>query len=353
MLKKTMNENPDSLSSSSTTSPSASSPTSVDPFASNPFADHPVVSDPIPERYVEPASAKLELPKLSAEESTLESVMSADDPFALRNMGKASREDMPTYLNKKASLESPVTDDMSLVQRLAAVDWTLDEYNALSEATITVEEIEVLRCRAKVPRPPNITCATWDQPIELAPRHRVIINMAALGHSNHAIGEKIGMSSDRVGLLLASNTFKRKVALKQAGYLDGSAKAALKLLLGKAFRAVEEILDNPDEKSSVRLEASKFVIDHVVGKASQSVDIKSSTLSEFMRRLDEVPAYAEPTSPGQVIDAVATAKPILQDAKALVDTESKPSSRGSEGSDDNIDAIVNSFSPVVVGKRDV
>lgn len=237
------------------------------------------------------------------------------------------------------SKEIVLTDEQ--VTLLAAHDWRAEDYLDLEDHELGDDLVNLFRVELKLPKPQKVTESTWRTPIELKPRHRKVIHLAALGKTRAIIAEETGYSPAFIDRLLASHNIKRRIRAKQESLFEGDAKMTMKVLMNKAFGTIEEIIegDGGEEiKASTRLDASKFVIDHVIGKATQSVDIKHSTLAEFMRRLDE--RSADPVlpapAPSQVIDVTSSAP---------IDTPKDTQS------DDPIDDLVASFSVVEVGKR--
>jgi hypothetical protein len=184
-----------------------------------------------------------------------------------------------------------VHDRETLEPKLNELGYEWDEFLTLKCEDITQEVLAHLK-QNDIPKPPNVTHATWLTPINFTRRHQKIVQGAALGHTVERIAEDTGYSVVAVKTYLRSEIFKKKIAKKQESYIEGQMRTSMKILFNKAFSTVDEILDNKEEKTSVRLDASKFVIDHTLGKAPQSIDMQSSTLAEFMRKLDEMQASA-------------------------------------------------------------
>ena len=244
--------------------------------------------------------------------------------------------------------------DEGLIARLAACDMTLSEYESLTDEEFTDIEHKALR-ENKVPKPPKISDSRWKQPLELTPRHKMVIHLAAMGKNHATISAETGMSQGRVGTFLAAKDIKALVAKKQNNIFENDAKDYMKVLMNKAYAVFEEILDPySDAKPSVRLEAAKYVTDHVIGKSAQIVEHRSSVLSEFLQRLDsekeakaitmaritnmpDEPEYVDNVVDAEIIaDEVATAKKILETNKDAMDTL--------------VDSLIGDG--LVVGKRD-
>jgi len=127
--------------------------------------------------------------------------------------------------------------------------------------------------------------------------------------------------------LVARPEIKALVMHQQDRMFSGNVKGQIKTLMGKAFGVVEHILDDSDEKSSVRLEAAKYVLDQVVGRSTQKVEVSGNLLIDIMTQLDQI--KATPVEPDYVQlnptvveteEAVATAKEILARPKGDMDS---------------------------------
>ncbi len=228
--------------------------------------------------------------------------------------------------------------------------FSLEEFLGINSENISMEDLRFLRDN-NFPKPPNLIISVWTTPLNdhVTVRQRRAIDLRALGWTYSQISNELGLGEAAVRGMLLAPWAKAKVAHKQNSLFENDAKQYMKTLMNKAYGVIDEILDNPEEKSSVRLEASKFVVDHVIGKAQQTVEHKGSLLVEFMNKLDERPVsqdteyetLSSPTSPkktftpDEIVEpehyelptdeetaalGVATAKPLLADMKSAMDT---------------------------------
>jgi hypothetical protein len=216
---------------------------------------------------------------------------------------------------------------------------SVEDFLTLTAENASREEVKLLRMY-NFPKPPNMVHSFWNLPMsdELSPRVRKVINLLALGRSPAMVAAEIGMTVDRVYKITALPEVKLKVAHKQQQLFENDAKQYMKTLMNKAYAVIDDILDDVDEKSAIRLEASKFVIDHVVGKANQVVEHKGNLLVEFINKLDaqsreveEATNRAKVLGESKVVDVeanevldiaseVATASKVLAPMKDAMDT---------------------------------
>jgi hypothetical protein len=234
--------------------------------------------------------------------------------------------------------------------KLETIGMTEEEYLALSDTTLGDDLLGELRfCGFE--KPPRVSDEAWNRRIgeaELSPRQKKVVYLAALGRSNSAIAEELNYDIATVQRIISLPGVRSRIAHKQEMLFQNDVKGHVRTLMNKAYGTLDEILSNDEEKASVRLEAAKYVIDRVAGKATQTVDVKVSLLGEFMRKLDsqerEVqgilntpvePEYVEAEVTESVEPVVATAKESLVEVK--------------EDMDNLVDQLVQS--DFVVGKR--
>jgi len=239
-------------------------------------------------------------------------------------------------------------DDI-LKERLVAAELTVEEYNGFTDESIEDDEISWMK-KHEVKRPPKVSHGRWMQPKELTARHYKMINLAANGSRASEIAEVVGMSLTKTQIFLAAPLVKKKIAARQALIFEDMT-APMKMLFNRAFGTIEAILEDHDEKSSIKLEAAKYVIDHVIGKATQTVKHEgTSLLGEFMKRLDNERAVVEkikstPIEPEYVA---------IEVKKETADEASATALKVLENSKDDMDTLVESIiqKDFVVGRRD-
>lgn len=230
-------------------------------------------------------------------------------------------------------------DEAKLEKVLSALGITLSEFNELTDELITDKQILEIKRTLSVTggKPPLVSNSRWAEVFEITPLYNKMIMLAAMGKRPNVIAEELDLSAVRIARLLNSPYVKQKVAAKQDSLFEGGAKMHMKVLINKAFGVFEEILENADEKSSVRLEAAKYVIDHVKGKAVQTHEVRGSLLADLITKIDnekivheiretpEEPEYVDVSvNEAEVVEDSATAlkllAPVRDDMDTLVDS---------------------------------
>lgn len=239
--------------------------------------------------------------------------------------------------------------DENLLSKLEAAGLTLSEYDEFTDELITDDEIDLMQLH-EIKRPPNVTVARWEQPRVLTHRHKKIIHLAALGKTQPQIAAEVGMHIATVHKLIRAPKFQKAISKKQDNLFENDAKQYMKTLMNKSYATIEGILEDPEEKSSVKLEAAKYVIDHVIGKATQVVaHTDGSLLNQFLSRLDNqrevIAIQSTPAEPEYVATEVNSQ---VADEKAA--TALKILEKEHDAMDTLVDSIIQG--DFVVGRRD-
>lgn len=239
-----------------------------------------------------------------------------------------------------------------LLECLANARVTYSEWQAFETNDIE-DEMIILLNKYGVLRPPNVSNSRWEAPTKISPRDRRLIDLIALGRPKDEIAIELGMSSNRINQIINAPMFRARIASKQNAMFENNAKSYMKTLMNKAYAVIEDLLENA-ERETVRLDAAKFVVDHVVGKATNTTEIKGTILVDIMNRLDLM------KRDGPVIEAKILASP---DEPAFVNESTDPltfqenvttAAKLIEPFKDTIDSIVESldFETSIIGERD-
>jgi DNA-binding CsgD family transcriptional regulator len=244
-----------------------------------------------------------------------------------------------------------------LDEKLAEIGLTQSEYQELTDETITPDQITDLKeigCES----PPLVVTKKWAKRVKeksLTPIQTKIVHLTCLGQTPLAIADQLGVSSNYVYIFLRRDDVKLRVAHKQNLMFSNDAKGYIKTLLNKAYATIDGILENEDgeAKPSVRLEAAKYVLDHVAGKANQTVQHNITVLTDIMNALDQ----AKDVSPKKVLEIQATPlEPEYVDSNpddVLVEETVEKAKVNIEPLRDEMDKLADLLVPdeFVVGKR--
>lgn len=142
--------------------------------------------------------------------------------------------------------------------------------------------------RLGMAKPKDCHTKMWDCTNSHNYRHETIIELMMAGWPRKKIAEAIEVSPSWLNNIITTPLF-------QAAY--GEARKARRELLDKTFitelyqpatEVLKEVMLNPDEKGSTRLDAAKYVIDQTVGKPEQKVHQTGSILHEVISRVEEL-----------------------------------------------------------------
>lgn len=127
----------------------------------------------------------------------------------------------------------------------------------------------------------------------LKPRHREIARLHALGKTNNEICKKLGYTPAWISTLLASAALRAEVDRYRNRLYEQDVITAMKDLGADSVRVLEEIIRNPNEKSALRADQARWVLEKLTGKAKQEVTVESNTLAAFMDTLKQMQASGE------------------------------------------------------------
>lgn len=158
----------------------------------------------------------------------------------------------------------------------------------------------------------------------LTPRHRRLAQLAAEGLSNQKIGDAIGYVGSRVSILLKDPYIAEEIRRLQERIFEETIQTRLKTFAEPALNNIHMILTDRTNrvKISEKMEASKWVIEMGIGKATQKTDIGGSNLLAFMDKLDAMRSQPQSrevsTSLHQPTDIETKALPEAPEEKDLL-----------------------------------
>lgn len=122
----------------------------------------------------------------------------------------------------------------------------------------------------------------------LSPRHRRLAQLAASGMPNKQICKELGYVDSRVSILLKNPHIVAEIARLQDRLFEETIKDRLKQMTNAALDNVHMILTDKTNRVRVseKADMSKWVIEKLDGKATQTHDVGENTLAIFMDKLD-------------------------------------------------------------------
>lgn len=158
---------------------------------------------------------------------------------------------------------------------------------ALTPIEYSQEELEELKLMG-FPKPENVSHADWHAKDTVHPKHELMIHFKALGWSNRKISDELGVAASTVGNVLGQTKIKDLVKIKQKELWGQNVRSRIEALSMKATDTLEEVIDNKQEKSNLKVDVAKYIIDQGIGKAKQDIKVEGSLISEFYARLDQI-----------------------------------------------------------------
>lgn len=196
----------------------------------------------------------------------------------------------------------------------------------LTDDLVTDDMLHQLK-KNKMRKPPGVSWSKWlGIGSEYNPVHEHVINLAALGMTNRKIAQQLGITDTLVSLVVNAPEIKDLISAKISDLYE-EPKSQLKALFPKAFATFNKILDDVNERSALKADVAKFIIEHTIGKAHQTHTVEGNLLSELIVKVEKQ----------AIRDVNATAANLLDKPK------------------DEFDDLVTEIIPadVVIGKRGV
>lgn len=137
-----------------------------------------------------------------------------------------------------------------------------------------MSQSEVFAPQMTLPRPKY-------EPKALSELHHSILRLHMLGYTGREICSKLGCTQPTVTRALNCSMGRFQTSLMRAE-LDGTAMEAAKqirALAPKALQVIEDVLDDVDAPTSVRLRAAQDALDRAGFGAVKKVDVNSTSVS--------------------------------------------------------------------------
>lgn len=118
-------------------------------------------------------------------------------------------------------------------------------------------------------------------------RYETVAYMAASGMDQKRIAEQMDMTQAWVSTIMGNTYVKNRVKEIQKEQWGGNIETRFKQGLPKAMDVVENVISTSGD-DRLRLDASKWLLEKVTGKASQQVNVEGNLLGDLISQLDEM-----------------------------------------------------------------
>jgi hypothetical protein len=123
----------------------------------------------------------------------------------------------------------------------------------------------------------------------LSAKHRRFCECVASGMTVPQIKETTGYTDSWISILKSNSRIREEIARLQDRIFSETVQQQLQNLGNDAVGVVEQMLRSEDEKLRDRVEAAKWLIEKLTGKARQEVEVGAgSTLLQLLQKLDSI-----------------------------------------------------------------
>lgn len=151
---------------------------------------------------------------------------------------------------------------------------------------------------------------------ELSPRHRRLAELVAAGADGAQIKEALGYSDSRISVLKRHPLIAREIKRISDRIYEDTIGSRLKKMTDPALNVLESIITDKTNrvKTSEKLEAAKWILEKIDGKAMQKYDVGENLLGVMMDKLDAMKALGKTI---QTEPKVETQKPEEREVLAI------------------------------------
>jgi len=155
----------------------------------------------------------------------------------------------------------------------------------LTDENITQDQINEMKMLG-LEKPDGVSWERWQRLQDIRYEHELMVHLAATGMSQNRIAEELNYDPVYVSKCLNNPEIKEKIN-KQINEIYGTdIKKALRDRAIASIGVVDDILQNG--KESERASMAKWALEHTVGKASQEIIEKKTSLTELIIRIDQM-----------------------------------------------------------------
>lgn len=128
-------------------------------------------------------------------------------------------------------------------------------------------------------------------------RHKAAARLRAMGKNYTDIAKALGYSRTHMSILFASPTMNLEVARYRNRLFERDLVDRMKELGPEAMDVFERFIRDDKTKLRERVDAAKWLLEKLTGKAKQEVNVESNTLAAFMGVLRQMQETGESLDP--------------------------------------------------------
>jgi hypothetical protein len=161
----------------------------------------------------------------------------------------------------------------------AASPWVADQPNTYAHVNSMPEDPALLAQLSATNRKFRL--------MKLGARHEVLARLVATGASDAEMSRVVGRySQTRLSTIRNSPRFIMRVQQIQEQYFGKGIEGRFKRIGLKAVDTAENILDDRNATGDLRFKAAKDMMDRAFGKAKETVELRTNTVSEMFLAMD-------------------------------------------------------------------
>lgn len=142
-------------------------------------------------------------------------------------------------------------------------------------------------------------------------KEKVLVYLAAEGFSIDEIAPLVALPLEKVSSMMTDQNMQLRVRELRSKLYSKDANKNFSSMLGGAQDVLKSVLENPNEKTHIRVQVAQEVFDRALGKPKQTIEHEGSMLRSLFEKMDQngqiieaefkevLPALSNPNSSNQ------------------------------------------------------
>lgn len=162
----------------------------------------------------------------------------------------------------------------------------LDAREVPTNAVIDEEAINATKSISQK-RPPNVSPSEFYGPKKLSHKAHLMAYLAACGFNNTDIAKQMNMHPVYVSRYMATRRMREMVEQKAFEMFGKNAQSRFMKIIPRAVEVASEIMEDTEEKGSVRADVAFKFMDRALGRPNQSVEHNIGSVRTLIEKFDE------------------------------------------------------------------
>lgn len=126
-------------------------------------------------------------------------------------------------------------------------------------------------------------------PKKLKQRHEFIAYLMSFGLTAREISKRVGMTDGYLSQIMNTPIVKERAESLRRELFGMDPNKGMHTMVKQCLSVIDEVLNNPNEKSALKVDAAFRVLERTHGKPRQIVEVEGSLLKDLFARLDSAP----------------------------------------------------------------